>query len=332
MAKIPSILPIAAGVPLSRQTAISLSGQVLIPSGFDMVGMRIWLDAVSGDPFVWPLNMPWWDFGARFSRLYLEGTPAAGGLLYVADCGTRPGVVPPLDPQPVTLNPIAGTAVQSDPNAKPLMIVGGPADLTHFRRFMALDPTAAQIGGAPPIALCTAANTFTASGALISLGQAALQATQPEGVNGALPIGRISSVQSGNAINVAAANTGTIYSANGAGSPLDFDWGSVLLAIYLSAAQFTLGWQLHNANFHGLINPSVNLRTNQTWCSGAAGAALAAGLYVFSYDKRGISLLWPSAPPAVLLCPPCHEHIDLTITNLDGALAHSFDFQLVVGS
>ena len=104
----PKAFPLAAGVQVTRQAPVSLPGQVLIPIGVDLAGMKIWLDDLAGDPFVWPANMPWWDFGQTFRRFWIEGTPATSGLLYVGPCGSRPGVVPPPNPQPVTLPYVAG--------------------------------------------------------------------------------------------------------------------------------------------------------------------------------------------------------------------------------
>lgn len=297
----PKAFPLAANVQVTRQAPISLPGQVLIPIGVDLVGMKIWLDDLSGDPFVWPANMPWWDFGQTFRRFWLEGTPATSGLVYVGPCGSRPGVVPPPNPQPVTLPYVQGAGAAVKQGVAP----GGGATA-----ILVAGLSQSQAGNADPILTDGQGNLRlginTASGGGDVAGITAIEAD----VSGA-----------GGQIIAAAGpsyskqNTSATVPANGTygiWSNLGPNYKTISrIEVIFDGSSGSLKLQLQPTN--NLFGSPIDLM------AGASGAALAAGQYRYVSDGRQAwETLSGLATPAILRAI-FFRYANLLLTNTSGA-------------
>lgn len=298
----------------------------------NLTGVKVYFDDLAQPPILWPSNTPYILLPAGTRRVWFSGAVTTGGSLLIGPCGFQPAPNSLLVPAPVLLDVEAGGAVVHEAFATAAVLICGDTGTGGYRRLWLANPAGGNGGGLPGLALLAASNLQSATGGVVALSQCALQTTQQQGPLGALATGRISTVQSGNLQNVLAGANSAIYNPYGAGSAFDFDWQGVMLAVYLSTANFVLTWNLKAQGFHGLVNPSAGLAGLNVFASAAAGAALPVGLYVFTWTKRGIVCHAPATPPAVLTPPPCQESIQIGITNLDGAAAHTFDYQFCVNS
>lgn len=302
MAETPKTITLNAGIAITRQAPVSIEGQVFIPVGVDLTGFKVWVDELGGQPFVWPANTPWWDFGQPFKRFWLEGTPATSGSLYIGKCGTRPGLTPPLNPAPVAIKSVPGSAVNN----------GG-----------------ANVGANPPTLMVGGLfGTAVEPLSVDALGRLQIALLQALGVSGVTALSAVagSRLQSSAATNILAAMAPATYQLNGyspaagavaavmnPGSFLGVP-SRIVVAVDNTSGALKMQFKLSNG---------VPFNSYVDFLAGAAGAALPAGIWIVERSANGLLICSGQAAPGIAIPFPLDTQLGLGVFNTSGATVNA---------